>query len=119
MPSLSKNAFILKMNSIQIPARYYGYNHTLPFDWLEVVRPEGSKNYTVFVLQNGKKHISTKSIGNYEAFLPDCFLRIHKQCIVNMANIQAVCRVTKTIVLSDGFAHSIARRRWRALKMNT
>jgi DNA-binding LytR/AlgR family response regulator len=105
------------MNSIQIPARYYGYNHTLPFDWQEVVRLEGMRNYTVFVLKDGKKHISTKTIGNYEAFLPTYFLRVHKQCIVNMASIQAVCRATKTIVLSDGFVHAIARRRWAELKI--
>lgn len=100
------------MNSIQIPTSYYSYNHNLPFTWQEVIRLEGSKNYTVFMLQNGQQHISSKSIGNYEAFLPNEFVRIHKRCVVHQGSIKKVCKTTKTIILTDGFAHPVARRRW-------
>ncbi len=105
------------MNSIQIPTSYYDYNHLLPFTWQEVIRLEGERNYTVFVLRNGKRHVSTKTIGNYEAFLPREFVRIHKGCIVHQGSIEKVCKTTKTIILSDGFAHPIARRRWGELKI--
>lgn len=104
------------MNTIQIPTSYYGYNHNLPFGWQEVIRLEGFKNYTVFVLQGGKRHITTKTIGNYESFLPCEFVRIHKGCIVHQGSIAKVCKSTKTVVLTDGFVHPVARRRWGELK---
>jgi DNA-binding LytR/AlgR family response regulator len=103
------------MSSIQIPTCYYGYNHKLPFAWQEVIRLEGSKNYTVFVLANGHRHISAKTIGNYEAFLPRDFVRVHKGCIVHQGRIKKVCKVTKTIILTDGFERRVARRRWAVL----
>lgn len=104
------------MNSIQIPACYYAYNHNLPFTWQEVIRLEGQSNYTVFVLKDGQRYITTKTIGNYEAFLPPEFVRVHKGCIVHQGSIAKVCRSTKRILLTDGFAHPIARRRWAELK---
>ena len=103
------------MNRIQIPTSY-GYNHFLPFTWQEVIRMEGQNNYTLFVLQNGKKYTSTKTLGSYEAFLPPEFVRIHKGCIVHQASIEQVCETTKRIILTDGFTHPVARRRWGELK---
>jgi DNA-binding LytR/AlgR family response regulator len=103
------------MNTIQIPASYYSYNHNLPFTWQDVVRLEGQSNYTVFVLKDGQKHVSTKSIGNYEAFLPSHFLRIHKGCIVNQSAIVQIQKATKIVYLSDGFWVEVARRRWKLL----
>jgi DNA-binding LytR/AlgR family response regulator len=100
---------------IQLPASYYNYNHLLPFGWQEVLRLEGSGNYTVFVLFDGSKHISTKSLGNYEAFLPKGFVRIHKGCIVNLKAIVSINSISKTIQLNDGFYGEIARRRWKTI----
>lgn len=103
------------MNAIQIPASYYSYNHILPFSWQDVIRLEGQSNYTVFMLKDGQKHISTKSIGNYEPYLPHQFLRVHKGCIINLLAILHVQKKTKTVHLLDGFWIEVARRRWKVL----
>jgi two-component system LytT family response regulator len=100
---------------IQIPASYYNYQHLLPFSWQEVVRLEGSGNYTVFVLFDGSNHTSTKSLGNYEPFLPAGFVRVHKGHAVNLSAIIAVHKSQKAIELSDGFCCEVARRRWKCL----
>ncbi|TAF01814.1 MAG: LytTR family transcriptional regulator [Runella slithyformis] len=98
---------------IQVPASYYNYNHQLPFSWQDVLRLEGSRNYTIFVLFDGSQHISTKSLGNYEAFLPSGFLRVHKGHAVNLSAVVAVHKPSKTVELSDGFCCKVARRRWK------
>ena len=99
------------MNTIQIPSSYYSYNHNLPFAWQDVVRLEGSRNYTVFVLQNGQSYVSTKTISNYNPFLPSYFVRIHKRCIVNRQFITGFCTRQKMVFLSDGTVAQVARRR--------
>lgn len=103
------------MNTIQIPALYYTYNHNLPFAWHDVIRLEGSGNYTVFVLQNGQTHVSTKTIGNYDPFLPSQFIRIHKRCIVNRAFVTGFCEQQKVVFLADGSTAKVARRRRNSL----
>ncbi len=103
------------MNAIQIPACYYAYNHSLPFAWHDVVRLEGSGNYTVFVLQNGQTHVSTKTIGNYGLFLPSQFIRIHKRCIVNREFVTGFCDQQKVVFMADGTAAKVARRRRSSL----
>jgi DNA-binding LytR/AlgR family response regulator len=100
---------------IQIPASYYNYNHQLPFSWSEVVRLEGNGNYTVFVFFDGSTHVSTKSLGNYEPFLPAGFVRVHKGHVVNLLAIVAVHKSSKAVELSDGFCCEVARRRWKIL----
>jgi len=84
--------------------------------WQHVLRLEGKGNYTIFVLRNGEQHLSTKSLCAYEPHLPENFIRIHKNCIVNQEVIAQVCVGSKSLQLSDGFETSIARRRWRFVK---
>jgi DNA-binding LytR/AlgR family response regulator len=100
---------------IQVPASYYNYNHHLPFGWPQVQRLEGQGNYTVFVLFDGSHHISTKSLGNYEPFLPSSFVRIHKGHVVNLSAIISIYKTRRSIELSDGFCCEVARRRWKYL----
>ena len=104
------------MNTIQIPASYYGYNHSLPFDWPQVLRLEGQRNYTIFVLTNGARYLSTKNLGAYEAHLPSDFLRIHKRCIIHRASIAEIYPRSRTIRLHDGTELGIARRRWGEIR---
>jgi DNA-binding LytR/AlgR family response regulator len=104
------------MNTIQIPTSYYDYNHSLPFSWQDVLRLEGQRNYTVFVLNNGQKYTSTKSIGNYEPHLPSCFIRVSKGCIVKPEAIQEVAFRSKTLSFTDGFSVKVARRRWAEVR---
>ncbi len=104
------------MNTISLPSQYYNYNHQLPFDWLQVLRLEAHRNYTAFILKNGDKYLSTKTLGNYEPFLPPYFIRIHKSFIVNAEAILRVNHSAKTILLQDGFIINVARRRWKSVR---
>ena len=99
------------MESILIPALYYDYLHRLPFEWAQVVRLDGSLNYTIFTLADGRKHISTKTIGVYDQCLPEGFVRVDKGCIVNLAFLAEFSKKTKTVYLTDGSHSKVARRR--------
>jgi len=105
----------MMMNSIQIPASYYNYQHLLPFSWEQVLRLEGLRNYTMFVFFDGSRHISTKSIGNYEAFLPEGFVRVHKGHVVNLRAVVSLSVCRKALELSDGTRCEVARRRRKQL----
>ncbi len=103
------------METILIPARYYDYHHRLPFEWAQVVRLDGSLNYTVFTLADGRKHISTKTIGVYHQCVPDHFIRVDKGCIINLAFLAEFSKKTKTVYLTDGSHSKVARRRVQTL----
>src|ERR1700744_3970670 len=55
----------------------------------EIVRCEANNGYTLFHMLNGEKHLSTKTIKEYEDLLPpDIFLRIHHSHIVNLLHVK-------------------------------
>jgi LytTr DNA-binding domain len=103
------------METILIPARYYDYHHRLPFEWAQVLRLDGSLNYTVFTLTDGRKHISTKTIGVYDQCLPEGFVRVDKGCIINLAFLAEFSKKNKTVYLTDGSHSKVARRRVKQL----
>jgi DNA-binding LytR/AlgR family response regulator len=103
------------MQTILIPALYYDYHHRLPFEWARVVRLDGSSNYTIFSLTDGRKHVSTKTISMYEEFMPEGFVRVDKGCIVNLAFLAEFSKKTKTVYLTDGSTSKVARRRLQQL----
>jgi DNA-binding LytR/AlgR family response regulator len=104
------------MNSTIIPDLYYDYLHHLPFGWPEVLRMEGQRNYTVFVLTHGQRFTSTRSLCVYEPHLPEYLVRVHKRTVINRAYIKTCHRPTKTFTLSDGTIVQAARRRWGEIK---
>lgn len=102
-----------------IPALYYGYNHIFPFVWAEVLRLEGEGNYTVFFLTNGEQYLTSKTIGVYEPHLPDGFVRVHKNCVINWQFAEKFDSPNKSIVLTDGQVVKVARRKMGLIKKLT
>lgn len=55
----------------------------------DIIYCESSGNYTHFFLQNGKKNIVSRQLGEYEKLLPEAsFIRIHDKYIINLAYIK-------------------------------
>ncbi len=104
------------MNTTTIPALYYSYQHKLPIDLSQVVRLEGTGNYTTFILTDGTSHLSSKSLCVYAPSLPSGFVRVHKSCIVNRHFVHGLDETTKSVVLSNKIKIKVARRRWGELK---
>jgi two-component system LytT family response regulator len=78
----------------------------------EIVRLEGCRNYTAFILANGQKLLASKTISYYDDILPDTFLKVHKRCVVNVKFIsQRKERKLEKIHLKDGFSIEISRRK--------
>lgn len=84
--------------------------------WHDVVRMLGERNYTTFVLKNGKTYTSAKPLCYYEPHLPEHLVRIHKGSIINLKYIDYVNFNSLTIVLTDKIEVKIARRRWKQIR---
>lgn len=55
----------------------------------DIIRLEASRSYTVFYLDNGIKHVASKSLGEFEAKLDQKrFYRCQKSHIVNLQKVQ-------------------------------
>jgi two-component system LytT family response regulator len=69
--------------------------------------------YTAIHLQNTKKHIASKAIGEYEKLLiEDNFFRIHHSHIININFLSKIIRSDGYVVeLSDGTQLNISRRK--------
>ena len=77
----------------------------------DVVRLQGSSNYTIIYFSNRKKLITTKVLHIYETFLASKgFIRIHKTHLVNVHCISKIDALGN-IFLNDGSIITIARRR--------
>ncbi|HMK03426.1 MAG TPA: LytTR family DNA-binding domain-containing protein [Ferruginibacter sp.] len=80
----------------------------------EIVRLESHSNYTHFYFKDGKKMISSHTLGYYEDLLPEeKFCRIHNSHLVN---IDFIDRYTKggvggTIVMKDGMELGVSQRK--------
>jgi len=83
-------------------------------DIREVVRLESHSNYTHFYFTNGKKLVSSHTLGYYEELLPaDNFCRIHNSHLVNIDFIDRYVKggVGGTIVMKDGMELGVSQRK--------
>ena len=77
----------------------------------EIVRLEGDSNYTHFYFSNGKKHLSAKTIKEYEEILiHHDFIRLHKSHLVNVTFIKNIANEGK-VTLEDGAVIPVSRQR--------
>ena len=79
-----------------------------------IVYLEASKNYTIFVLSDGRKKLSTTTLGKHEADLcEDCFIRTHRSYLINRGFVERFESDSKSgwIVLKNGKMIPISRRR--------
>ncbi|AXE19799.1 hypothetical protein DR864_19655 [Runella rosea] len=99
------------MNTILVP----GYSKNKSIQTNEIVRLEGSGNYTIFHMIDGRHFLTSKSLIYYEELLSFPFVRIHKSCLINIH--YALQRKTSDFVsMMDGTEVQVSRRRKPELK---
>jgi two-component system, LytTR family, response regulator len=77
----------------------------------QIIRLEGEGNYTRFYIADNKKHVSAKTLKEYEEILVHHqFIRIHKSHMVNIKFIQSYLN-EGAVVLTDGTELPISRHR--------
>ncbi|MFT5819825.1 MAG: two-component system LytT family response regulator [Crocinitomix sp.] len=79
----------------------------------DIIRLEGDRNYTHFILSENKKITTSKSIGEYEELLNDYgFFRIHQSTIVSLRHITAYLKEGGgNVEMTDGGILKISRHR--------
>ena len=79
----------------------------------EMVRCEGSRNYTDFFLLNGKKLTASKSLKEFEEVLGEHgFIRIHKSHIVNIYHVEKYVKGRGgELQMTDGILLPVSRER--------
>ena len=79
----------------------------------QIIRLEGDRNYTNFILVGGKKITATKNLGEYEELLnAHGFFRIHQSTIVSLRHIAAYLKTDGGMVeTTDGARLKISRYR--------
>jgi two-component system, LytTR family, response regulator len=83
-------------------------------DIKEIVRLESHSNYTHFYFANGKKLITSHTLGYYEDILPEAnFCRIHNSHLINIEFIDRFVKggVGGTIVMKDGIELGVSQRK--------
>lgn len=83
----------------------------------EVLRCQGESNYTHFYLQNGQRHLVSRTLKEYEELLePHGFMRIHQSHLVNLGEVSAFGKADGGYVqLSDGTRLPVSRYRKEAV----
>lgn len=101
-------------NQIAIPSQ--DSREFIPIEQILYCRADGACTW-VF-LDNGRKILSTKNLGEYEKKLPsplspskDRFFRIHHSYILNLSAIRKFNRREKYVELKGGYQITIAQRR--------
>lgn len=78
----------------------------------EIIRLEGDRNYTNFILRNGKRILATKTLGDYDTLLHEFgFFRIHQSTVVNLRHVTAFHRSDNLVEMVDGTQSSVSRLR--------
>lgn len=81
------------------------------FNTEEIIRLEGLGNYTTIFLTNSRKHVSAKTLKEYEDLLPpEQFIRIHKSYMVNRSHIVNYLKEGE-IILTDSSKLPVSRRK--------
>jgi two-component system, LytTR family, response regulator len=107
--SVEKTAPSSCLQKLLIP--FFDRKRTVSVD--EIVRLEGSGNYTNFFLKDGTKMLVSRTLKEYETLLDgQAFVRVHKSCIVNLGFVRKFfIKKEGELELSDGQQVKISRRR--------
>lgn len=107
--SVEKIADSVGRQKLLIP--FYDRKRTVSVD--EIVRLEGSGNYTNFFLKDGTKMLVSRTLKEYEMLLDgQAFVRVHKSCIVNLGFVRKFfVKKEGELELTDGQQVKISRRR--------
>lgn len=78
----------------------------------EIIRLEGDRNYTNFILSHGKKITTSKTMGDYEELLNDFgFFRIHQSTIINLRHVKGYKKGDEEVEMLDGKFVKLSRHR--------
>lgn len=79
----------------------------------DIIRLEGDGNYTNFVITQGRKVITSRTLGEYEELLfPHGFYRIHQSTIVNLRHVTRYIKgAGGKVEMSDGELFNVSRYR--------
>lgn len=90
---------------------FYDRKRTVTID--EIIRLEGSGNYTNFFLKDGTRMLVSRTLKEYEELLDgQSFVRVHKSCIVNLGYVRRFyVKKEGELELTDGQQVKISRRR--------
>jgi two-component system LytT family response regulator len=79
----------------------------------EIIRLEGDRNYTHFVLQGNQRITTSKTLGEYEDLLNEHgFFRIHQSTIANLRHIKGYLKKDGgSVEMTDGKQLQVARNR--------
>ncbi|MFD1141247.1 LytR/AlgR family response regulator transcription factor [Larkinella insperata] len=90
---------------------FYDRKRTISLE--EIVRLEGSGNYTNFFLKDGTRMLVSRTLKEYEDLLDgEAFVRVHKSCIVNLCYVRRFyVKKEGELELNDGQQVKISRRR--------
>jgi two-component system, LytTR family, response regulator len=79
----------------------------------EIIRCESDGNYTFFILNNKKKIIVSKTLGDYEElFTEESFFRIHRSHLINLQHIKKYIRGEGGyVIMSDDSQVEVSRRK--------
>jgi len=107
--SVEKIADSSCLQKLMIP--FYDRKRTISVD--EIIRLEGSGNYTNFFLKDGTKMLVSRTLKEYEILLDgQAFVRVHKSCIVNLSFVRKFfVKKEGELELTDGQQVKISRRR--------
>lgn len=79
-----------------------------------IIRLEAARNYTRFVLKDGRKLLTSRNISFYEPLLTENFVRVHKSHLLNRCYITTISKLQ--IQMQDGFVVKVARRKRNVTK---
>lgn len=78
----------------------------------DILYCESSGNYTHFFMQDEKKIVVSRQLGEYERLLPENFIRIHDKYIINLQYIKEYIKGSGgEVVLENGKELPVASRR--------
>ena len=78
----------------------------------DILYCESSGNYTHFFMQDEKKILVSRQLGEYEKLLPENFIRIHDKYIINLQYIKEYIKGSGgEVVLENGKELPVASRR--------
>ncbi|MCE3227965.1 MAG: DNA-binding response regulator [Bacteroidetes bacterium] len=77
-----------------------------------IIRLEGDRNYTHFIMADNKKITTSKTIGEYEELLNEYgFYRIHQSTIINLRHVKGYKKGDEEVEMADGKLVKLSRYR--------
>ncbi len=79
----------------------------------DIIRCDSDGNYTYFILSNGKKVVSSRTLGEYEEmFEGENFFRIHRSHLINLDHVKKYLKGEGGyVVMSDNSQVEVSRRK--------